>query len=79
MTIETTGNSFGIHLTERMIAAIKCMNDIGLPNLREMSLETAMKIFRAKVIPALTYVIDIVWENTIARQMENLEKVKATF
>jgi hypothetical protein len=54
VTLQTSGKSFKQHVTKRASDALRAMHDI--ENLRLFSLETAMKLFSAKITPILTSV-----------------------
>ena len=77
VTIQTTGNTFGIHVKEKAITAIRAINDIG--HIQQISLEVAMKLFRAKIVPILTHGVHLIWENLKKRDLKEWERVKATF
>ena len=77
LTIQTTGKSFRIHLRSRMIAAVRAMNDI--KDLKRIALGTAMQLFRLKVVPTLTYGIDLILEYFTRKQLLELEKMKARY
>jgi hypothetical protein len=49
ITIQVIGKSFSVHIRERLIAAVKCINDI--KNLQLLSLKTAIRLFEVKVLP----------------------------
>jgi Mn-dependent DtxR family transcriptional regulator len=51
------------------------MNDI--KDTKFIALGTAMKLFRLKVVPTLTYGMEIIWEYLTCRQLLELEKMKA--
>ena len=53
ITLQVSGMTFSVHIKERLAAAIRSISDIRL--MHRMSLETAMKLFRTKVLPTLTY------------------------
>jgi hypothetical protein len=72
LTIQTTGKSFRMHLTSRMVAAVRAMNDI--KNLKFIAMGTAMQLFRLKVEPTLTYDMELIWEYLTCKQLLELEK-----
>ncbi|KAJ4447065.1 hypothetical protein ANN_09054 [Periplaneta americana] len=53
------------------------MNDIQY--LTRISLEKAMKIFMVKIVPIITYGLEIVWQYLTKSNLKDLEKVKATY
>jgi hypothetical protein len=63
LMIQTTGKSFRIHLRSRMVAAVRAMNDI--KDIKLISLGTAMQLFRLKVVPTLTYGMELIWESHV--------------
>ncbi|PSN46978.1 hypothetical protein C0J52_11130 [Blattella germanica] len=44
-----------------------------------MSINTAMKIFSSKIIPIITYGIEIFWDSLDKSSLNKIEKVKSTF
>jgi hypothetical protein len=76
VTLQTT-KSYRIHIKERVIAATKGLLEI--KNLRQLSLETAIRLFEAKIVPLLTYGIEIAWPNLSLKDVKLLENVKARF
>lgn len=77
VTLQTTARSFRIHTKERAAAAIIAIHDI--QNISQLSLETAMKLFEAKVLPILTYGIETTWTDLSLGDLNTMEKVKARF
>jgi hypothetical protein len=75
ITIQLTGKTFGVHLRERIVGAIRSINEIS--NLQLLSLQTAIRLFEAKVAPALTYGLEIIWEHLTVKQLQRIESVKA--
>ena len=62
---------------ERLAAAIRSISDIRL--IHRMSLETAMKPFRTKVLPTLTYELEEIWDHLSRRQLQELESLKPRY
>jgi hypothetical protein len=60
-----------------MSAAKRAINDID--HLNRLSLAIAMKLFQLKVAPVATYGLKNIWIHLIVKQLENIEKIKATF
>lgn len=52
ITLQSSGSSFRAHIRERTAAAIRGMYEISNPTT--ISLETAMKLFQAKITPIIT-------------------------
>jgi hypothetical protein len=77
ITIQVTGKSFSVHIQERLIAAVRCINDI--KNLQLLSLKTAIRLFEVKVLPTLTYGLEIIWDHLAVKQLESLESLKARY
>ncbi|KAJ4432101.1 hypothetical protein ANN_20715 [Periplaneta americana] len=75
ITIQTTGKSFRLHIRSRVMAATRAMNEIR--NITQLSISTAMDLFRIKILPILTYGLESVGEYLTYKQMEELERVKA--
>ena len=57
--LQTTTRSFRIHTKERAAAAIIAIHDI--KEITQLSLQTAMNLFYAKIMPILTYGLKIIW------------------
>jgi hypothetical protein len=68
---------FTLHLNGRLNAASKALNDI--KHLNKLSLTTAIRLFQLKVNPVATYGLENIWVHLKKRQLERLEKLKATF
>ena len=47
--------------------------------IRELSLETAMALFKSKILPILTYGIEVIWTHLNERNLATLESVKSTY
>jgi L-aminopeptidase/D-esterase-like protein len=47
------------YITKQCIAAIKAMN--GTDNLEKLSLNTALKLFKLKIMSVFTYGLDLIW------------------
>ncbi|KAJ4434486.1 hypothetical protein ANN_23048 [Periplaneta americana] len=77
ITIHTTGKSFRLHIRSRVMAATRAMNEIR--NITQLSISTAMDLFRIKILPVLTYGLESVGEYLTYKQMEELERVKAKY
>jgi hypothetical protein len=77
LTIQTTGKSFRIHLRSRMVAAVRATNDI--KDMRLIALGTAMQLFRLKVVPKLTYGMEMIWDYLTRKQLLELERMKARY
>jgi hypothetical protein len=77
ITVLTTGFTHMQHIRDRAIAAIRAMQDI--KNLNLLSLNTAMKLFRAKIMPILTYGLELIWEHLSLKNLTTLESVKSIF
>ncbi|PNF13826.1 hypothetical protein B7P43_G12433 [Cryptotermes secundus] len=77
LTLQSTSTTFTAHITEKCTAAIKAIYTIR--NLQLLSLETAMKIFHAKICPILLYGIEITWEKLSKQNLRKMEQVKARY
>ena len=53
------------------------MHDI--KNIRLLSLETALNLFKTRIIPILCYGIEVIWSHLTENNLNTLEKVKATY
>jgi len=53
------------------------MNDI--KDMKLIALGTAMQLFRLKVVPTLTYGMELIWEYLPCKQLLELEKLKARY
>jgi hypothetical protein len=74
VTFQTQGHVFTKHISERMSAAKRAINDIDHQN--RLSLATAMKLFQLKVAPVATYGLENIWTHLRVKQLENIEKIK---
>lgn len=74
---QCSGKSFAMHTKAKAIAAIRAMSDI--PALTKLSFTTAMKLFRAKIVPVITYALQVIWPHLTKTDFAVLESVKATF
>lgn len=77
INLQTTSNSFRIHIKERVSAAIRGMYDI--KNITRLSMHTAMILFHAKITPMLSYGIELIWDKLTLSDLTTLEKVKARY
>ena len=77
VTLQPTGKSYRIHIKRRATAATKAMFHINM--LSRLSLETAMTLFDVKIVPTLTYGIELVWEKLSMKDLNTIEAVKARF
>ena len=77
ITMQVTGTTFSVHLKERLAAALRSIGDIR--HLQRMSINTAMELFRVKVLPSLTYGIDVIWEYLSCKQLQELESLKPRY
>jgi len=60
-----------------MVAAVRAMNDI--KDMKLIALGTAMQLFRPKVVPTLTYGMELIWEYLTHKKLPELEKMKARY
>lgn len=77
VTLQTTGTTFSLHIKERATATTKAT--YAIQKLQNLSLPTAMKLFKLKVMPAATYGIQLIWPYLTAKNLQKLENVKARF
>lgn len=77
ITLQSRGDTYDLHIKERALAARMAANSI--TNLSKLSLKTAMTIFRLKIIPIMTYGLEVIWEKLKKKNLEDIEKVKAHF
>ena len=77
LTVQTTTLSYRIHTTQRATAATKAIYDIS--TITKLSLKTAMALYEAKIVPILTYGIEITWEKLSYSDLLRMENVKARF
>lgn len=77
LTLQSTAHSFRIHMVQRAAAATKAIYDIRM--ITRISLKSAMALFEMKIIPILTYGIQLTWESLSNRDLICLENVKARF
>ena len=77
VTLQTHGNTFTKHIKDRASTALIAMHDI--KNITRLSLETAMKPFNLKISPIMTYGIDLIWEHLNKDNLQDIERIKASF
>lgn len=77
VTLQTSTTSYRCHIKERSTAAIRAIYDI--KEITRLSLNTAMMLFKAKIVPIATYGLEIIWEHLSKRDLIALEKVKSRF
>jgi hypothetical protein len=67
ITLQPHGTTFTQHVKEKARCAIVAMNDIGKRN--KLSLKTASKLFKTKIMPILTYGIELIWDHLTERKL----------
>ena len=77
MTLQTSARSYSKHIAERATQAVRAMHDV--QKLKSLSIKTAMALFKSKIMPILTYGIEIIWEKLSMANLKTIEKVKATY
>jgi hypothetical protein len=77
VTLQTSSKSFKQHVKETASAALWAMHDI--ENLRLLSLETAMKLFSAKITLILTYGVEQIRDHLTVNDLMTLKNVKVTY
>jgi hypothetical protein len=77
LTITPTAKSFTPHILDRVQKAVYA--GFHIPNVRALSLVTALKLFKLKVSPMASYGIDVIWRHLSSSQLHLLDKVKPTF
>jgi hypothetical protein len=65
-------------MTVRVYFLWNCLLFGWIENRRLLSLETAMKLFSARITPILTYGVEQIWDHFTAN-LTTLEDVKATY
>ncbi|PSN56769.1 hypothetical protein C0J52_02682 [Blattella germanica] len=75
ITLQTTGGTF-THVKEKVIAAIRAMQDI---DKIQLSIDTAISLFKVKITPIVTYGLELIWESLNRKNLKDLENIKATF
>ncbi|KAJ4429555.1 hypothetical protein ANN_21724 [Periplaneta americana] len=77
LKVQTTAKSFRIHTQERATAAVIAIHDI--TDITQLALSTAMQLFYAKILPILSYGLDITWTRLNYNDLKTMENVKARF
>lgn len=77
ITLQTSAKCFTKHVTEKAAQAIRAMHEISY--IRSLNLETAMALFRTKIMPVLTYGIEVIWPHLTEKNLSVLERVKALY
>lgn len=49
------------------------------PKLAALSIETALALFEIKIVPIIAYGLQLIWSNLSGRQLEELDKFKASY
>jgi hypothetical protein len=75
-TLQPSGVAYTHHVKEKASLAIVDMNDI---KESRISLETSMKLFKRKITKAISYGLGMMWYHLTGKNMETIEKLKATF
>jgi hypothetical protein len=75
--LTSTANAFGKHIAERKRKALFTM--LSIPDIRMLSLKTAIELFRLKIAPIATYGIKVIWSKLNVREIEDLDKIKTTY
>jgi hypothetical protein len=75
--LTATATSFSAHIQERKRKAISAIASI--PDLRKISMATAVKLFALKVAPIASYGIRAIWRELKISDLEDLEGIKANF
>ena len=74
ITLQPSTKCFTKHITGKATQATRVMHDVKF--IRELSLETAMAQFKSKILPILTYGIEVMWTPLNERNLATLESVK---
>lgn len=77
ITLQPRGNVFTLHVKERMANALAAMSTIR--NIHRMSLISAMKLFNIKVLPVITYGLEVIWHHLTKGNLADMERVKASY
>ena len=77
ITLQTTLRSFRIHVQQKVTAAIKAI--YSMRYLHQLAMKTAITLFKAVITPIATYGISLMWEKLQARDLAQIESVKARF
>lgn len=77
ITLQPTGTCFTKHVLQKATQAMRAISDVKF--IRTLALDTAMKLFRAKIIPILAYGLELIWRHLSENNLAILEKVKATY
>jgi hypothetical protein len=75
--LTATATSFSAHIQERKRKAICSI--VSIPDLRRISMATALKLFALKVAPVASYGIRTIWQDLKISDLEDLESIKANF
>ena len=77
ISLQLFANCFTKHITGKSTLATRVMQDVKF--IRELSLETAMTLFKSKILPILTYGIEVIWTHPNERKLAALESIKSTY
>jgi hypothetical protein len=77
ITLPFNGTGFSWHVLERCRKALLATASIRNP--QRLSLATAIRLFDLKIAPVAAYGVDLLWSHLTARNLEQLNRVKAAF
>jgi hypothetical protein len=77
VVFQVSGTTFTKHIQKRVRAALLATYNIR--ELRNLSVDTAVKLFDLKISPIASYAIEAIWPFLSASDFEKLEKVKTRF
>jgi hypothetical protein len=75
--ITATAGNFSNHIAERHRKAVIAISS--LPDLRRISLDTALSLFSLKIAPIASYGIRCIWTKLKLSDLMKLDRVKTTF
>jgi hypothetical protein len=68
---------FNYHLQERSRKALVAI--AALKRIDQLSIDTALKIFKIKVAPIASYGVQVMWQYLTLQNLKSIERTKATF
>jgi hypothetical protein len=75
--LTSNASAFGKHIAERKRKALFTM--LSIPDVRMLSVKTAIELFRLKIAPIAAYGIRVIWGKLKVSDLEALDKIKSTY
>ena len=77
ITLQPQGKTYTVHIKDKVAAAAAIIAMTDIKHLSKISLQTAMKIFKVKILPVITYGLNIIWQHLKKSNLKDIEKIKS--